>query len=143
MTDTERIPPHYRPCIMTTVSQPWRGGVSRAPRNPLLYEFRGNYHSDPYAVTVEWLFQLSRHWVAWQHAAMGTPYLPYHDPSGPVPKSWSENSGEDSEYWVIDEIIGVILREQGERAVICTILHTYAVLNRVLNLLESTERTSS
>jgi hypothetical protein len=132
MTDTHRIPPYYSPAILTST-----GGLDKPNRNGLLYEFRGNYHSDPYHSTVEFLFQLQRHWYAWQHAAMGTPYLDMHDPSGPISQSWSEESGEDSDYWSIDEIIRVILREQGTRAVIVTILHTYAVLNRVLNLLES------
>lgn len=138
MTDTERIPPRYSPTILTST-----GGLNKPDRNPLLYEFRGNYDSDPHHETVEWLFQLSRHWAAWQHAEMGTPYLDYRDPSGPLSQAESMVTGEDHVYWTIDEIIGFIMRDQGPTAVIRTILHTYAVLNRVLNLIESTERTSS
>lgn len=128
MTETLRIPPRYSPTILTS-----RGELDDPDRNHLLYEFRGNYASDPYHETIEWLFQLTRHWWLWQHAEMGTPYLDVHDPSGPVPQEWSDESGEDSTYWAIDEILDGLPTDHDR---IATILHAYAVLNRLLNLHE-------
>lgn len=82
-----------------------QGDLDKENRNHLLYEFRLNYHSDPWAQTTEWLFQLGRHWTQWQDARIGTFPLVFGDPSGPVSRLHSEETGEDSAYWSIDEII--------------------------------------
>lgn len=135
MTETLRIPPRYSPTVLTST-----GDLHKPNRNHLLYEFRGNFHSDAHHETVEWLFQLTRHWWLWQHDAMGTPYLDVHDPGGPVPKEWSDESGEDSVFYTIEQIIDDLPDTEHR---IRTILHTYAVLNRLLNLIESNEQEPS
>lgn len=130
MTATERIAPYYRPVILTST------GADEPGRNHLLYEFGLNYDSSPLSETIEWLFQLTRHWWLWQHPHMGTPYCPVGDPNGPVPREWSEESGEDSVYYTIADILDALPTDNDR---IRTILHTYAVLNRLYNLHESTE----
>jgi hypothetical protein len=82
-----------------------QGDLDKENRNHLLYEFRLNYWSDPAAQTGEWLFQLGRHWTLWQDARIGTFPLIFGDPSGPASKADAEETGEDSTYWSIDEII--------------------------------------
>lgn len=76
------------------------------PTNPILDIIRDGWDSgDPLSCTSEALFQLARHWSLWQSPRIGTFPLDYRDLSGPVPRSWSDDSGEDSLYYDIDDQI--------------------------------------
>ena len=106
------------------------GERNKENRNGLLYEFRLSYDGSAFS-THEWLFQLARHWILWQSSRIGTFPLDYRDPSGPVTREDSEETGEDYDYWAIEDILNVVEREQGSDAVQDMIVHTTKVLARL------------
>ena len=124
--------------------------------NALLDTFREDFKSDPSAHTTnEWLFQLARHWAAWQSVRIGTFPLDYRDPSGPASRAASMATGDDFVYYVIDDILarmaGVdsetsdarweLPRHTGsEDAIQDAIQHCVAVLSRLDDWLELTGR---
>lgn len=63
--------------------------------------------------THEWLIQLARHWALWQSPLIGTFPLDYSDPSGPVDRATSEDTGEDDTYYAIDDVIREYLESKG------------------------------
>lgn len=91
------------------------GELGTATRNDLLYEFRLNYQTDRWGNVVEWLFQLARHWSQWQDERIGTFPLEYRDPSGPVARERAAESGEDSTFYSIDDIIRAEVESLGAR----------------------------
>lgn len=94
--------------------RPWENVPLSNEANPILAWFREEHASEPNAYTThEWLFQLGRHWAEWQDARMGTFPIQMTDPSGPVSRSESEDGGEDSIYWTLDECIRVTLQQNG------------------------------
>lgn len=132
------------------------GDLHSIDRNHLLYEFRLNYQSDKWATTVEWLFQLGRHWNLWQDEEMGSFPISRRDLFGPVDRATSEATGEDSDYYTIDDILRSLLEQRGaktwtdsedgwshmahpadERYIQDLIVHTVKVLERLYNLLNA------
>lgn len=116
------------------------GDRDKPNRNHLLYEFRLNYTSDRYAETSEWLFQLARHWALWQSPAIGTFPLDYRDPSGEVSRDISEETGEDSTFWAIEDVLTAVrLASTDPHAIERQIVHATRVLTRLHGALESSE----
>lgn len=74
--------------------------------NPILDLLRDEWDAyGAHAIAVEYLFQLARHWAAWQSPRISTFPLDYRDPSGPASREDSEESGEDRVYWEIDDAL--------------------------------------
>lgn len=115
--------------------------------NPILTEFRLECdYGDLFGSSVEWLFQLARHWSEWQSPRIGTFPLDYRDLSGPATREYSEETGEDSVYWTIEAVLDdVCMHEPGSRdghdeadLVQDYIVHATAVLDRIYNMAELT-----
>lgn len=118
----------------------------RGRTNPILDLFRDDtYTGDPdlhYHAT-QFLFQLARVWSEWQSARIGTFPLEYRDYAGPVDREYSEESGEDREYWEITDVIsdfqmdwrlrGHSTIETGNR-IQDFIVHAVAVLDRIYDI---------
>jgi len=118
--------------------------------NPILLAFRETYDGSAYD-THEWLFQLARHWALWQSPRIGTFPLDYRDPYGPVERERSEESGEDSVYWEIEDLMYGVSGTQAENADADDVLrrgnlaqdmivHAVAVLSRLDTWLENNGR---
>jgi hypothetical protein len=106
--------------------------------NPILDIFRDDtYQGDPDLGhhAHEWLFQLARHWSEWQSPRIGTFPLDYRDPSGPLTKAESEESGEDRVYWEIEAVLDEVDDlAPGGNTQQDHIVHATAVLSRILDL---------
>lgn len=82
--------------------------------NPILDLLRDEWDAhEAHAIAVEYLFQLARHWAAWQDASMGTFPLDYRDMSGPASREEAEGGGEDRVYWGITDLFIEELERRG------------------------------
>jgi len=106
--------------------------------NPILDLFRDHtYQGDPDlgSTLSEWLFQLARHWSEWHSARIGTFPLEYRDPSGPVTKQDSLETGEDDAYWQIEAALDEVDPSNERKGDVQQdlIVHATAVLSRLSN----------
>lgn len=105
--------------------------------NPILDLLRDEWDGhEAHAIAVEYLFQLARHWSAWQSERIGTFPLDYRDYAGPLTREQSEASGEDRTYWEIEDALTEaerVLRFRGLSldAIQDYIVHATAVLGRI------------
>lgn len=114
------------------------------PPNPILVLFREEADfGDLYGSSVEFLFQLARHWSEWQSPRMGTFPVDYTDPSGPVSRTHSEETGEDHVYWYIADLIETMSAHEPDSSpesraeshlIEDIIVHTTAVLARIYSM---------
>lgn len=115
--------------------------------NPILTEYRienGNGNDGSAYETHEWLFQLARHWALWQSSRIGTFPLDYRDPSGPASREESEESGEDSVFWTIEDALVSLVTFDGSDGYgdlqQDAIVHATRVLSRLDDWYEFTGR---
>lgn len=105
--------------------------------NPILDLLRDEWDGhEAHAIAVEYLFQLARHWSAWQSERIGTFPLDYRDYAGPLTREQSEASGEDRIYWEIEDALTEaerVLRFRGLSldTIQDYIVHATAVLGRI------------
>lgn len=96
----------YRTPMAGTRSMIDRVNAADHGDNPILDLLRDETPIE-HDTTVEWLFQLARHWSLWQSPRIGTFPLDYRDPSGPVDREMSMESGEDQVFHLIDDALRV------------------------------------